>query len=94
MRETSLAPLIVQPTYNRPHLDRTSVRFQGYQYSAQLSRMEIHRSWSVVSAVSLTIFTVVVFGLLPAVIVWSSKANAPADVASSPTGVLTLEFVG
>jgi hypothetical protein len=51
--------------------------------------MEIHRSWSV-SAVSLTIFTVVVFGLLAAVIVWSSKANAPADVASSPTGVLTL----
>jgi hypothetical protein len=37
--------------------------------------MEIHRSWSV-SAVSLTIFTVVVFGLLAAVIVWSSKANA------------------
>jgi hypothetical protein len=52
--------------------------------------MEIHRSWSV-SAVSLTIFTVVVFGLLAAVIVWSSKANAPADVASSPTGVLTLD---
>jgi hypothetical protein len=47
--------------------------------------VEIHRSWSVVSAVSLTIFTVVVFDLLPAVIVWSSKANAPADVASSPT---------
>jgi hypothetical protein len=55
--------------------------------------MEIHRSWSVVSAVSLTIFTWW-FGLLAAVIVWSSKANAPADVASSPTGVLTLEFVG
>jgi hypothetical protein len=55
--------------------------------------MEIHRSWSVVSAVSLTIFTWW-FGLLAAVIVWSSKANAPADVASSPTGVLPLEFVG
>ena len=61
---------------------------------AQQSRMENHRSWSVVSAVSLTIFTVVVFGLLAAVIAWSSKANAPADVASSPTGVLTLEFLG
>jgi hypothetical protein len=35
-----------------------------------------------------------VFGLLAAVIVWSSKANAPADVASSPTGVLTLVFLG
>ena len=39
-------------------------------------------------------FTVVVFGLLAAVIVWWSKANAPADVASPPTGVLTLEFLG
>jgi uncharacterized Tic20 family protein len=56
--------------------------------------MEIHRSWSVVSAVSFTIFTVVVFGLLAPVIVWWSKANAPADVVSSPTGVLTLEFLG
>ena len=48
---------------------------------AQQSRMENHRSWSVVSAVSLTIFTVVVFGLLAAVIVWSSKANGRCIVA-------------
>ena len=93
MRETSLAPLIVQPTYNRPHLDAQAYAFRDINTPLNMSRMEIHRSWSVVSAVSLTIFTWW-FVLLAAVIVWSSKANAPADVASSPTGVLTLEFVG
>ena len=28
MRETSLAPLIVQPTYNRPHLDAQAYAFR------------------------------------------------------------------
>ena len=90
-------PHWLRSSCNRPKIAHTWTHkrtLSGTSMLGSTGSVEIHRSWSVVSAVSLTIFTVVVFGLLPAVIVWSSKANAPADIASSPTGVLTLEFLG
>jgi hypothetical protein len=56
--------------------------------------MEIHRSWSVVSAVSPTIFTVVVFGLLAAVIVWSSKGERTSGRCIVADGRSDARFLG